>query len=73
MLLSKGAQFDSNMFTFQIGGNVIAGFNMGVTGMKVGGQRRLVIPPSLGYGAQMINGIPPNSTLVFDVMLIAVS
>jgi FKBP-type peptidyl-prolyl cis-trans isomerase FkpA len=72
---SKGAQFDSsNNFAFQLGvGRVIAGWDQGVAGMKVGGQRRLVIPPNLGYGAQMVGTIPPNSTLVFDVMLLAVS
>ncbi len=72
---SKGAQFDtSTNFSFQLGaGRVIAGWDQGVVGMKVGGQRRLVIPPNLGYGAQMVGSIPPNSTLVFDVMLLAVS
>ena len=72
---SKGAQFDSQTsFTFQLGvGRVIAGWDQGVVGMKVGGQRRLVIPPNLGYGAQMVGSIPPNSTLVFDVMLLNVS
>lgn len=71
---SKGAQFDSQAsFTFQLGaGRVIAGWDQGVQGMKVGGQRRLVIPPNLGYGAQMVGSIPPNSTLVFDVMLLNV-
>jgi FKBP-type peptidyl-prolyl cis-trans isomerase FkpA len=72
---SKGTQFDSSMnFSFQLGvGRVIAGWDQGVVGMKVGGQRRLVIPPNLAYGSQMINSIPPNSTLVFDVMLLAVN
>jgi FKBP-type peptidyl-prolyl cis-trans isomerase len=72
---SKGAQFDSsNNFSFQLGvGRVIAGWDQGVVGMKVGGQRRLVIPPNLGYGSQMVGSIPPNSTLVFDIMLLAVN
>ena len=72
---SKGAQFDSSAnFSFPLGvGRVIAGWDQGVLGMKVGGQRRLVIPPNLGYGSQMVGSIPPNSTLVFDVMLLAVN
>ena len=72
---SKGTQFDSSMnFSFQLGaGRVIAGWDQGVVGMKVGGQRRLVIPPNLGYGASMAGSIPPNSTLVFDVMLLNVN
>src|SRR5258705_7496718 len=72
---SKGTQFDSSMnFSFQLGvGRVIPGWDQGVVGMKVGGQRRLVIPPNLGYGSQMVGSIPPNSTLVFDVMLLAVN
>jgi FKBP-type peptidyl-prolyl cis-trans isomerase FkpA len=71
---SKGAQFDSQAsFTFQLGaGRVIAGWEQGIAGMKVGGQRRLIIPPNLGYGSQMVGTIPPNSTLVFDVMLLNV-
>ena len=69
----KGTQFDTGTITFQLGGNVIAGFNRGVADMKVGGQRRLTIPPDLGYGSQMVNGIPPNSTLVFDITLLNVT
>jgi FKBP-type peptidyl-prolyl cis-trans isomerase FkpA len=71
---SKGTQFDSQTsFTFQLGvGRVIAGWEQGIPGMKTGGQRRLVIPPNLGYGSQMVGAIPPNSTLVFDVMLLNV-
>jgi len=71
---SKGTQFDSQAsFTFQLGvGRVIPGWEQGIPGMKVGGQRRLIIPPNLGYGSQMVGSIPPNSTLVFDVMLLNV-
>ena len=72
---SKGTQFDSQAsFTFQLGvGRVIPGWEQGIPGMKVGGQRRLIIPPNLGYGSQMVGSIPPNSTLVFDVMLLSVT
>jgi FKBP-type peptidyl-prolyl cis-trans isomerase FkpA len=71
---SKGTQFDSQAsFTFQLGvGRVIPGWEQGIPGMKVGGQRRLTIPPNLGYGSQMVGSIPANSTLVFDVMLLNV-
>jgi FKBP-type peptidyl-prolyl cis-trans isomerase FkpA len=72
---SKGAQFDSSAsFSFQLGvGRVIPGWDQGVVGMKVGGQRRLIIPPNLAYGSQMLTGIPANSTLVFDITLLNVS
>src|SRR5947207_10069710 len=72
---SKGTQFDTSAnFSFQLGvGRVIAGWDQGVVGMKVGGQRRLVIPPNLAYGSSMAGTIPPNSTLVFDIMLLNVT
>lgn len=71
---SKGRQFDSSSaFTFTIGvGQVIRGWDQGVPGMRVGGLRRLTIPPSLGYGNQAVGTIPANSTLVFDIRLISV-
>jgi FKBP-type peptidyl-prolyl cis-trans isomerase FkpA len=73
----KGAQFDSSAgrtaLTFTLGvGQVIAGWDQGLVGMKVGGLRRLVIPPSLGYGAVRNGPIPPNATLLFEVELIEV-
>ncbi|HET7618610.1 MAG TPA: FKBP-type peptidyl-prolyl cis-trans isomerase [Vicinamibacterales bacterium] len=70
----KGTQFDSNAAgTFQIGvGSVIKGWDKGIPGMKVGGIRRLVIPPDLAYGSAGKGPIPPNAALVFDVQLLAV-
>ena len=60
-------------FTFKVGkGEVIKGWDIGVAGMTVGGERRLTIPAKLAYGSSKTPGIPPNSTLVFDVKLLAI-
>jgi FKBP-type peptidyl-prolyl cis-trans isomerase len=74
--LQNGAVFDSSIgrapITFVLGsGQVIPGWEQGLVGMKVGGKRLLIIPPSLGYGAQTVGPIPGNSTLVFEVDLVS--
>jgi len=77
--LTNGSKFDSSKdrndpFDFPLGGRqVIAGWDEGVQGMKVGGTRKLTIPPGLGYGARGAGGvIPPNATLVFEVELLEI-
>ncbi|MBI3273778.1 MAG: FKBP-type peptidyl-prolyl cis-trans isomerase [Candidatus Colwellbacteria bacterium] len=77
--LTDGTKFDSSYdrptpFEFLLGsGQVIEGWDRGVAGMKVGGKRKLTIPPLLGYGANSVGLIPSNATLIFEVELLAVN
>mmetsp|Transcript_7967 Transcript_7967/g.7899 ORF Transcript_7967/g.7899 Transcript_7967/m.7899 type:complete len:429 (-) Transcript_7967:38-1324(-) len=75
--LKNGKVFDKNTsgkpFVFGLGkGECIKGFDLGVTGMAVGGERRVVIPPKMGYGSQALPGIPANSELTFDIKLVSI-
>ena len=76
--LTNGTKFDASAdhggpLTFKLGaGQVIPGFDQGVTGMKVGGERRLTIPPNLAYGSSGQGSIPPNATIVFVVDLVSI-
>ncbi len=76
--LDNGTVFDSSVsrgvpFEFPLGaGMVIEGWELGISGMKVGGKRTLTIPPELGYGNRDMGTIPPNSTLTFEVELLGV-
>ncbi|HEY9232052.1 MAG TPA: FKBP-type peptidyl-prolyl cis-trans isomerase [Blastocatellia bacterium] len=76
--LENGTKFESSVdrgqpYTFQIGTrSVIAGWDEGILSMHVGGKRKLIIPPDLGYGAQGSGKIPPNATLIFEIELLGV-
>jgi len=70
---NKGSRFDAGTFSYTVGQGVIPGFSQGTVGMRVGGLRRVVIPPSLGYGAAgRPPEIPGNSTLIFELELLSV-
>ena len=76
--LESGVQFDTSLddegepFTFVLGrGQVIAGWDEGIVGMKPGGVRRLIVPPVLGYGARGSDNVPPNAVLTYDIELVA--
>jgi FKBP-type peptidyl-prolyl cis-trans isomerase len=76
--LTDGTKFDSSLdrgqpITFRLGaGQVVRGWDEGIAGMRVGGKRKLTVPPELGYGPGGRGPIPPNSTMLFDVELISV-
>ena len=76
--LENGSVFDTSVgkapFKFTLGaGQVIAGWDQGLVGMKVGGKRILIVPPALAYGAQGIGPIPPNATLTFEIELLTIT
>lgn len=76
---NKGSLFDSSLaagrspLAFTVGSSsIIPGFSQGVVGMRVGGSRRVIMPPSLAYGSQGSGSIPPNATLIFEIELLSV-
>jgi len=75
---NQGLQFDTSIgttpFSFTVGtGSVIAGWDQGIIGMQTGGTRRLIVPPSLAYGQTRSGPVPANTTLVFDITLLAIN
>ncbi|MDA0311269.1 MAG: FKBP-type peptidyl-prolyl cis-trans isomerase [Gemmatimonadetes bacterium] len=72
--LSNGSSFDDGQFTFTLGvGEVVAGFDEGVLGMRVDGARRIIIPPELGYGAAGQGPIPGGSVLIFRIQVVGIT
>ena len=73
-MFTDGSVLESGPYTFVLGaGQVIPGWDQGLVGMKVGGKRRLTVPPSLAYGSQGNGAVPPNTTLVFDITLVSIN
>ena len=71
--LTDGTSFDSGAFSFVLGaGQVVRGFDEGVTGMRVGGVRRIIIPPELGYGSQGRGAVPPDAIMIFRIELLSI-
>lgn len=69
---NKGRAIDAGQFSFTVGTGVVPGFSQGVVGMRVGGQRRIIVPPDLGYGAAGRDPVPGNATLLFEVELVSI-
>ncbi len=71
--LTDGTEFDRGAFSFTLGaGQVVRGFDEGVTGMKVAGIRRIIIPPALGYGGQGSGPVPPDAIMIFRIEVLAI-
>lgn len=71
--LTNGTQFDSGEFAFLLGaGQVVPGFDEGVQGMRVGGIRRIIIPPELGYGNRGSGPVPPNAIMIFRIEVLSI-
>jgi FKBP-type peptidyl-prolyl cis-trans isomerase len=72
-VFDASSRYNPPSYTFPLGaGQVIKGWDQGIVGMRVGGERKLTIPPSLAYGSQGAGRIPPNTTLLFDITLLSV-
>ena len=69
---NKGSRLEAGTFPFTVGQGVIQGFSQGTIGMRVGGLRRVVVPPALGYGAAGQGSVPGNATLIFEIELVSI-